>query len=218
MSACTTSVKTPSGVFTFYKKKVTICDAKLECARRNQILAPLTNAEDIRALRSIVNTSCEFHRAWSDYHIGLDISMCGKKQTRLFSNNVIWNDEKHGKLYKWAGTKRKNINVARFSDYITDTLFIVKDSKRGQKFRFICLKPSTETSCPASLSSENSFSLQSSSIISGAILVVAVGSIFMIAVKNRRLFVKKVAKLENENNHLKKENETLLNKFNNTTK
>ena len=213
MSTCRTSVKTPTGVFTFHDKRVNYGQAKIECLTRGEILAPLTNADDVNALRSIIdinNKDCEFHYGFNDYQIGLDITICGGVQTRIFTNNVIWNETEHGQLYEWVGSETKDINVARFSTYITDKLFIIEDSKRSDLERFICLKPSSKApSCPASLFAENSLQSYSLSFLCGAFMLAVVGSIFILSVKKKRMIERnELVTLRNEIKVLKEENET----------
>ena len=65
MPTCNTTVTTPTGVFTYFSKKVTVCEAKAECAKIGQIIAPVLNFRDLDALRSIAdydNQDCKFHR------------------------------------------------------------------------------------------------------------------------------------------------------------
>ena len=208
MSNCRTSVKTPTGVFTFFDKIVTHCEAKLQCSNIGQILAPLTNAQDIKALRSIIDEDCEFHDGFHDYHIGLDVKVTGGVQTRVFTNNVAWNETEHGKLYKWVGSETRDINSARFSAYVTNSLYIIKEDKYDRKVRFICLKPrgSKAPSCPNSLSSEKA--VESSSLFAfGAVMFVVVGSIFVLSARKRRIERQELVELRNENKLLKEENE-----------
>ena len=77
MPSCNTTVTTPTGIFTYYKDEVTYCEAKERCAEKGEVLAPLTNYEDVDALRGVAdfqNPNCPFHHGAYDYYIGLDIS------------------------------------------------------------------------------------------------------------------------------------------------
>ena len=102
---CATVVNTPTGRFTFHKKRMSVCEAKKFCAQRGEILAPVTNKADFDALykaaREGNNPSCPFHH--DDmilYSLGLDITPCGKgKQDRIFTNGVLWDKNVHEKLY-----------------------------------------------------------------------------------------------------------------------
>ena len=147
MRNCNTTVTTPTGVFTFHETKATYCQAKVECARRGQILAPVTNWGDLDALLSVANDKdpkCKFHYGYNDYFVGLDVKVCGGEETRLFTNNQPWNDTEHGDLYRWAGSKTKDINVAAFNPYFRKLTIgenVLKNN--GYKFRFICLKPNS---------------------------------------------------------------------------
>ena len=40
------------------------------------------------------------YRNQNKFHIGLDIKRCENDQIRIFSNNQVWNQAKHGPLYK----------------------------------------------------------------------------------------------------------------------
>ena len=140
---CGTTVTTPTGTFTYYKKRVLSCEAKVECAKRGQILAPITNSRDRDALRSIAkieDSSCKFHWGFQQYHIGLDVKKCGDKIIRLFTNNVVYNKTLHGDLYRWVGNKSEDVNIASYTPYFKK-LFVIEDW--GFKKRFICLKPNT---------------------------------------------------------------------------
>ena len=59
---CKTEVTTKSGRFTFYNESVPRCQAKLKCLERGEILAPITNQEDLDAIRGIMNWECEFYK------------------------------------------------------------------------------------------------------------------------------------------------------------
>ena len=76
--SCTTQVTTQTGRFTFYFKKMSICEAKKFCAEKNEILAPITNRNDFDAVKKIIKAGnhpgCQFYDFDSDYLIGLDIT------------------------------------------------------------------------------------------------------------------------------------------------
>ena len=59
---CKTEVTTKSGRFTFYNEQVRGCQAKLKCLERGEILAPITNKEDLDAITGIMNWDCDFYR------------------------------------------------------------------------------------------------------------------------------------------------------------
>ena len=89
MPGCNTTVTTPTGVFTYYKDEVTYCEAKERCAEKGEVLAPLTNYDDVDALRGVAdyeNPNCLFHYGEYDYdyHIGLDISKCVFIKRKIF--------------------------------------------------------------------------------------------------------------------------------------
>ena len=149
MPKCDTTVTTPTGVFTYFGDEVTYCQAKYNCATIGQILAPITKLSDIEALQSIAdndNPDCDFHYGIYSYHIGLDVSICGGKQYRLFTNNVVWNETEHGKLYKWRhGSDKKDSSYARLISH-HKTLFVIPDPRKHRITRYICLKPNSTSS------------------------------------------------------------------------
>ena len=222
---CGTSITTPTGTFTYYKKEVLACEAKVECAKRGQILAPITNAYDRDALRSIAklqDRSCKFHLGFRQYHIGLDIKKCGDKIIRLFTNNVVYNKTLHGDLYRWLGNKSEDVNIATYTPYY-EKLFVIED--RGFKERFICLKPNT-TNISTETFVENNRSINSSSYLinstaepifgrdfgynlrSNVLFVcfaVAFGGVMLIVSSKMKSNNKEMMKLKNENDSLKNE-------------
>ena len=93
MPSCNTTVTTPTGVFTYHKDEVTYCEAKERCAEKGEVLAPLTNYDDVDALRGVAdyeNPNCPFHHGANghgayDYHIGLDINRYVSFKKKLLS-------------------------------------------------------------------------------------------------------------------------------------
>ena len=220
---CGTSVTTPTGTFTYYKKMVTPCQAKIECAKRGQILAPITNARDRDALRSIAkieDPKCKFHLGFRQYHIGLDIKKCGNRIHRLFANNVVYNKTVHGDLYRWVGNKSEDTNRASYTPYFKK-LFVVEDYNMDDKRRFICLKPNTNSSTAEPIIREKFVHNPISNVISAfaGFVVAFVGVMLMVSSKMNRKskevmkLKSEIDSLKNEKNYYKEEYEKLLQKI-----
>ena len=197
MPVCATSVTTPTGVFTYFDKEITVCEAKIECANRGQILAPVTNWDDLDALRSIgqnKDPSCKFHRPNRNdliarYHVGLDVTICGNKQYRLFTNNVVWNKTEHRNLYKFVGEKDLDINIASYSPRYRKVFIINGNRKKDFKQRFICLKPNATSSYVAEPLIEKDVVYHPSSNVlyaCAAFIVALVGGVLMLNLKKKR--------------------------------
>ena len=203
MPSCSTTVTTPTGKFTYHDETVSYCEAKEKCAEKGEILAPLTNFDDVDALRSVAdryNKSCQFHYGSHDYHIGLDVSWCGGKQHKMFTNNVVWNETLHGDLYIWRPLSRtKGQSLARFFAP-SRKLFVV--SNLASTARYICLKPSSTAA--ESLVKKDDFGYNDVLCGGGALMVALVGF----------LLVMRIRKQNNEVQKLKKENECLRNRMN----
>ena len=221
---CETSVTTPTGTFTYFSKEVSPCQAKLECLKRGQILAPITNARDRDALRSIAkleDRSCKFHWGYRKYHIGLDVKKCGNRIYRIFTNNVVYNKTLHGDLYKWRGNKSEDTNRATYTPYY-EKLFVVTDYGMSDKLRFICLKPSANSSTAEPMIEREVVYNSSSNMmfVLGAFVVAFVGFMLMLSSKNKNKVENKemmklkneIDSLKNENSYYKEEYEKMLNK------
>ena len=203
---CSRSVTTPTGTFTYFSKEVTSCQAKIECAKRGQILAPITNSRDRDALRSIAklqDPTCKFHLDFKQYHIGLDIKKCGNRIYCLFSNNVLYNKTVHGDLYRWMGNKSEDTNRASYTPYFKK-LFVVEDYNMDDKRRFICLKPNTNSStAEAMIEKEVVYNLNSNLLFAcAAFMVIFVGIVLTVSSKMK---MKEILKLRKENDSLKNE-------------
>ena len=205
MRTCNTTVTTPTGVFTYFGDEVTYCQAKFNCSKIGQILAPITNIRDVDALHSVIdntNPDCEFHYAIYDYHIGLDIGICDGKQYRMFTNNVIWNETEHGKLYKWRhGSDKKDASYAKFLSH-HKTMFVISDPRRNQRSRYICLKPNLTSSVAEALTDKEVANHQNINAfyVCGAVMVALVGGMLLMKVRKETC---KVLKLEKEIESLK---------------
>ena len=82
---------------------------------------------------------CSFRRN-SRYHIGLKVKKCDGKQARLFSNNVVWDQAKHGSLYR--DTLRAPIRCP-MAYMRHEGLLVIAEGRQfcdTGKFGYICLK------------------------------------------------------------------------------
>ena len=200
---CGTSVTTPTGTFTYFRKEVSPCQAKIECANRGQILAPVTNAKDRDALRSIAkleDPTCEFHWGYQEYHVGLDVRKCGNRIHRIFSNNVVYNKTQHGGLYRWRGNKSEDTNRAIYTPY-HKKLYVGVDYNMDDKRRFICLKPNANSSKVESLVEREIVHSSSSNVLlaCGAFMLAFAGIVLVLNSKwKRNVENKKIMKLKSE--------------------
>ena len=147
---CTTVVNTASGEFTFHSEVMSRCEAKKFCKKQGGILAPVTNRQDLNALKEAAynrNKECPFHYGVHQYNVGLDITPCGyKKQDRWFTNGVEWDKKVHGPLYEETDTSLVYpCTYAGFFPYTGDdgkmVIALRGDHCDEVPFRFICLKP-----------------------------------------------------------------------------
>ena len=208
MRTCNTTVTTPTGVFTYHDSPVvTHCQAKVECARRNQILAPVTNWGDLNALLSVANDkdrNCRFHYGYHDYFVGLDVTVCDGVETRLFTNNQLWNHSEHGPMYRWTGSKTKDINVALYNPYYSTMVIAKNHIYKGYRFRFICLDPSNSTGSNAEpLKSAPSGQQLGSYPSFNVVLMVALLGVVVFLLASRKKDKKDICDLRKENELLK---------------
>ena len=190
MPTCETSVTTPTGVFTYYDGDLTYNQAKVECAKTQQLLAPITNKFDYDALLSIADTrnaSCEFHNVYTKYHIGLDVKKnYAGIETRLFTNLVIWNQSEHGPLYLERGHATKDINSAVLFP-LGQKMGVVRDYGNSKR-RYICLKPSKQSVCAEPLTEKNVVYNMSYGVLftCGNLMIVVAGIMFMLKIKRSK--------------------------------
>ena len=211
MSSCEKSVTTATGVFTFRNKLLTKCQAKEACAKDGQILAAVTNSRNLEALNGLAESyryTCGISA--NSYHIGLDIEKCGGVETRLFTNNVLYDKSEHDSLYEWHGDPNKNINVAIYYPAFKK-MYIVKSSHGRGKRKFVCLKPNSTSGHSARLLSEegnrHNFSLLIATV---AVMVALVSIVLVLKFKKESDFEKNAnEKLKNRNETLKREIERL---------
>ena len=76
------------------------------------------------------------------YHIGLEVKKCGDGQVRTFSNNEIWNQDKHASLYT-DYLKQPVKCPATWLEFSTEPLVIAEGKLWCDivTFGYICLKP-----------------------------------------------------------------------------
>ena len=81
-----------------------------------------------------------FNRRNGNYHIGLKVKKFGNEQGRLFSNNVVWDQAKHGSLYR--DTLRAPIRCPMAYMRQEGSLVIAEGRQFCDtgKFGYICLK------------------------------------------------------------------------------
>ena len=203
MVNCVKQVTTPSGVFTFFEEEVLKCDARKRCAEKGQILAPILSTEDAQALlRATVESSCEFHSHLDPYHIGLDIlkTKCGKKEEKIFTNGVVFDEAIHGKVYRELDRHWLDCRHAGFYGLGNppENPLVITTYDCDEKLRYICLKPADKTAAPLVSESPVSSSFAYLNYTSVPIVLIA------IAIIARLIWEKESAKKE-----LRKLKETL---------
>ena len=177
-------------MFTYYDGDVTHCEAEVQCIKKGQILAPVTNKQDLDALLSIAdsrNESCEFHHIYIKYHIGLKVRKCDGIETRVFSNNVLWNETLHGPLYFERRHNTKDVNTAVLFP-LANKMGIVKDYGGVGRRRYICLKPSSSSSLAEPLTEANAYSMSYGVLFTcGNLMIVVISIICMLKLKQSKM-------------------------------
>ena len=183
---CSNKVKTASGTFTAYNDVMSHCKAKSFCEKKSQILAPVTNQNDLDALVEMLDHSCPQHWGENNYHIGLDVNQCGVSEDRVFTNGVKYDKAIHGNLYDDYSEADVECPLA-WMDCISPMPLMIdnKPNCYPEKMRVICLDQSTATASPVVQENSDSFEVtQSLSAIGGVCVVV--GSIAFAAVMYKR--------------------------------
>ena len=148
---CSFSTTTSSGTFTITNKEMTRCEAKKYCRERNQILAPITTQEDKDAILNLIDPSCQIHKGDKFYHIGLEVTPCGKTQERIFSNGIVYDKDIHGKLYDDLSKPEDKCPDAYLMYYDDNPFTIGTLPNCYQQYqRVICLDETTATASPFS--------------------------------------------------------------------
>ena len=145
---CPTSITTNSGTYTFYDQRVEKCEAEEICQSKGQILAPITNMEDRKAIEKLGSQRCGIfldHYA-SSYHIGLEIKKCGNKVTKVFSNGVAYNKTLHDSFYHFYPAKGyEHCLTALWMPYqgVEAPIYVIGKFNKCKDYheRFICLDP-----------------------------------------------------------------------------
>ena len=215
---CSTEVITPTGKFTFHKNyNMSICEAKKFCAKKGEILAPITNEEDALAIYETMHAGahagCWFHYGDFDYFIGLDVTPCGKgKQDRVFTNGEVWNETVHGKLYidnidSW---NKPCVFASMTSDFKRPFMGYWGDCYQSTDFRLICLKPAIPTknissdSCSPSSSESLKVAKTTDSLFTmGFIGFLALAAVFFAFVATK--YFKKYRDVEEKHAEVKKD-------------
>ena len=137
---CSNTTTTSSGTFTVYQKEMTKCEAKQFCRDKGHILAPITTMEDRDAVHKMLDWNCVEHQGSFVYHLGLDITPCGKKQDRVFSNGLQFDEKVHGKLYKDFTTPDSKCPLAYLRWYADEPFVIGHEPQcHPQTLKFLCL-------------------------------------------------------------------------------
>ena len=141
-------VTTKSGTFTFHDQLVRRCKAKKICESKGEILAPVENKEDSHALFEVTMQECGMFLDVPEFHTGLDITLCGNKEERVFTDGVKWNQTIHGSLYEeiLPIPDLANARTPLYGGTLKDIVYITPDNYCGPLIsNFICLKPAKPT-------------------------------------------------------------------------
>ena len=162
---CNNVVKTKTGTFTFFHDLLPVCEAKLKCFERGEILAPVTNKRDANKVVKLFNDNldeenCTFNTYYGiSYWTGLDITYNDNEQKRVISNGIRWNEKKHGKIYR-DYIKEEHISCPRvlFEPHYTSKPFKLTGQRGGVKKvnRYICLKPKVKQSAESIVQGDES--------------------------------------------------------------
>ena len=146
---CLNSVTTSTGKFTLHTDGSTRCQAKKKCKEMGQILAPIKNENDLRAIRNLqknneLSDRCAYGNAiFSIYHIGLDVKNVGGTLLKEFTDGTKWDDCEMGNLYMEVNPYK--CPTALYSNLEGAELTIEKENfecdSNAALARYICLEP-----------------------------------------------------------------------------
>ena len=216
--SCSNSVTTETGTFTFYDEVLTLCEAKVKCAEKGEILGQVTNKQDANEIMKLFKSNagkenCEVVTYFGvSYWVGLNVTFTEAKQEKVFFNGEVWNEKIHSKIYTDYNKKYTNCPMALFQPfYPPDPFCIVLESpecniKKMQKY--FCLKPKVDKSAESITQDKDSlkhvlteltgsvFAVTASVVL---MIVVGVFAFVRLHIKNKRLAKKyEDLKLEHE--------------------
>ena len=150
------TVERPSGTFSFYHKYATRYQAMNHCAKKDSILAPITEKADFDALSAAYNK--KYFESPRSFHVGLEIA--NDNSGRVFINGEAWDQEKHGAFYREAEppyAPNECLNTLFVPWIFPKTMVIDYQIKcHLQPTDFVCFKPKKTASPGALISGEGS--------------------------------------------------------------
>ena len=153
--ACRMQTTTKSGTFTVHDQWVKKCRAKKICESKGEILAPIETKEDLHAIHELLMQDCGVFPPLPLFFTGLDVNVCGKKEERIFTDGVKFNETLHGSLYEEIHFKfmdDSNVRTAAIGETNLEIIYITPDSTCGEmEANFICLKPAKPNGEPEAL-------------------------------------------------------------------
>ena len=159
---CPTSVTTKSGTFTFHDQEVPRCKAEKICRSLGQILAPITNMDDKKALQKLADQKCGMFKIRSAvYHLGINYDKCGNEAHISFTNGDQWNKTLHESLYGFSKKTSNCMTTIWMPMMGLETKFYGYGRKALQPsgcmeyaHKFICLQPAQAAEKKNNCSSE----------------------------------------------------------------
>ena len=212
--SCPNSVTTKTGTFTFHEESVTRCQAELNCYKRGELLAPITNRRDankiVKFFKSNVDKeNCTFaENVGYSYWIGLDITFDENKQEeRVFTNGVQWNEKIHSKIYSNYIEGYTDCPITIFQPIFSSEPFPIMPYSEScnetmETIRYICLKPNDKSADPI-IQDKDSFKI---------LLTLTAGHVFAISASVVLLFAVGIlafVRLHSKNKRLTNENKTM---------
>ena len=202
---CKRSFKTKSGTFTLYNEKVELCEAKLRCTQRGEILAPFSNKKDANKILKLFKSNigvenCKFHTNVAvTYFVGLDIKFTEGRKEMVFSDGVKWNDTLHSEYFKDYIAKPSNCPVAVLQPIMQNDPFATstqsRDCKYRRKSKYICLKPRRNKAAKSITGPNVSTGSELPSVFFVAFLTFFVGLLAGMKIKNRKCIDKKESEI-----------------------
>ena len=85
-----------------------------------------------------------FPRHQSRYYVGLNIKKGDNGQIRIFSNNEVWDQQKHGSLFRDYTSKTTPGPMATFQHKLGNGPLVISNFyvfRETARYGYICLKP-----------------------------------------------------------------------------
>lgn len=196
---CSNKVTTSSGTFTAYNNEMTRCEAKKFCQKKGHILAPITSQVDKDAVLKMLDQNCPQHKGNFYYHTGLDLTYCGKKQERIFTNGVKYDEGTHGTLYTGGYKHDSKCPLAYMASILDRSLLIAaKPNCYPQNLRVVCLDQSTAVASPVVQEKPGYYKVSSAQALVAVGGFCAVFGCLVLAIGKNKQLKKELNELKND--------------------